>query len=114
MKQLAQFFKTLGDANRLLIIHAIGKGSLSVTEIIQATALSQTLVSFHLRALRNATIVETRRQGPFIFYNLVNPELYDLIGELSRVAGLENGITAETNPLHLVHGDGWVSGGRTK
>ena len=60
MKKLAQFIKVLGDANRLAIIRAIGKNSLSVTEIINATNLSQTLVSFHLRALRNAEIVNKR------------------------------------------------------
>ncbi|WP_457575034.1 ArsR/SmtB family transcription factor [Desulfolithobacter sp.] len=103
MKQLAQFFKTLGDANRLLIIHAIGKNSLSVTEIIQATRLSQTLVSFHLRALRKAGVVVTRRQGPFIFYSLAVSGLYDLIGEFSRLAGFENEITAETRALKLVN-----------
>ncbi|HDZ88756.1 MAG TPA: ArsR family transcriptional regulator, partial [Nitrospirae bacterium] len=50
-EQLARIFKVLGDTNRLGIVMAIGKGSHSVTEIINATGLSQTLVSFHLRVL---------------------------------------------------------------
>ncbi len=103
MKTLAQFIKVLGDANRLAIIHAIGKSSLSVTEIIQATDLSQTLVSFHLRTLREHAIVTTRRDGPFIYYRLTAPELYDLIGELSRVAGFENAITRTAPSLKIVN-----------
>ena len=103
MQHLAQFIKVLGDANRLAIIHAIGKSSLSVTEIIKATTLSQTLVSFHLRVLRKNGIMSTRRDGPFIYYRLTVPELYDLIGELSRVAGVENAITRATRSLEIVN-----------
>ncbi len=93
MKKLAQFIKVLGDANRLAIIHAIGESSRSVTEIIKETGLSQTLVSFHLRVMREKGIVTTRRDGPFIFYSLTSPELYDLIGDLSQVAGVDNAIS---------------------
>jgi len=103
MKELAQFIKVLGDANRLAIIHAIGKSVRSVTEIIQETDLSQTLVSFHLRVLREKGIVTTRRDGPFIYYRLTVPELYNLIGEFSRVAGVENAITRTTPSLEIIN-----------
>lgn len=103
MKQLAQYIKVLGDANRLAIIHAIGGSARSVTEIIRETGLSQTLVSFHLRVMREKGIVLTRRDGPFIYYRLTTPELYDLIGDLSRVAGVENAITRATPSLKTVN-----------
>ncbi len=103
MKKLAQFIKVLGDANRLAIIHTIGQTSRSVTEIIEKTGLSQTLVSFHLRAMREKGIVTTRRDGPFIYYSLTSPELYDLIGELSRVAGLDNAIAEAAPSLKIVN-----------
>jgi len=103
MKKLAQFIKVLGDANRLAILHTIGKSSRSVTEIIEETGLSQTLVSFHLRIMREKKIVTTRRDGPFIYYSLTAPELYDLIGELSRVAGFNNAITKATPSLKIVN-----------
>ena len=95
MEKLAQFIKILGDANRLAIIRAIGRNSLSVTEIINATNLSQTLVSFHLRALRNAEIIETRREGPFIYNSLAVPQIVDLLGELSQAAGLEDNFSGQ-------------------
>ncbi len=98
MKKLAQFIKILGDANRLAIIRAIGKEALSVSEIIQATNLSQTLVSFHLRALRSSEIVKIRREGPFIYNSLAMPELVDLLDELSQLAGLEDDFSRQ-NPL---------------
>jgi DNA-binding transcriptional ArsR family regulator len=87
----------------LAIIHTIGKLSRSVSEIIEETGMSQTLVSFHLRTMREKGIVTTRRDGPFIYYSLAVPELYDLIGELSRVAGFDNAITKATPSLKIVN-----------
>ncbi|MBI5641209.1 MAG: helix-turn-helix transcriptional regulator [Nitrospirae bacterium] len=88
MESLAKILKALGDANRLGIISSIGKEARSVTEIIDATGLSQTLVSFHLRVLRDAGIVKTERDGPFIYYSLSEPVLLDIIAELSNKINL--------------------------
>jgi len=90
MKQLARFIKILGDSSRLSIIRAIGSDARSVSEIIKKTGLSQTLVSFHLRNLRDSGIVETRREGPFIYYNLSDPNLLALLEQLALMAGLED------------------------
>jgi DNA-binding transcriptional ArsR family regulator len=84
IERLARLLKVLGDTNRLNIFISIGKNSRSVTEIINITELSQTLVSFHLRALRGANIVRSKREGPFIYYSLSNPSLMDLVDDLSR------------------------------
>lgn len=83
--QLSRMLKVLGDANRLGILMSIGKDSLSVTEIIHETGLSQTLVSFHLRALRAAGIVSTRRDGPFIYYSLTDTALLDVLKALAAI-----------------------------
>ena len=101
MKKLAQFIKVLGDANRLAIIRAIGRNSLSVTEIINATNLSQTLVSFHLRALRSAEIVKIHREGPFIYNTLAAPDIVSLLGELSLMAGLEDNFSEQVLSLKV-------------
>ncbi len=103
MKKLAQFIKVLGDASRLKIIQVINLESRSVTEIIEKTGMSQTLVSFHLRVMREKGIVTTRRDGPFIYYSLTDPELYHLIGDLSRVGGFENDISRATLSLKTVN-----------
>jgi len=84
MKHLVKKLKSLGELNRLRIVMAIGNASLSVTEIIQATELPQTLVSFHLKTLRNAEIVTTERNGPFIYYSLSSPNLIDILKDLSQ------------------------------
>ncbi len=98
--KIANILKALGDPNRLSIVMAIGKGSRSVTEIINDTGLSQTLVSFHLKALRNAIIAKTERNGPFIYYSLSDPGLVDILDDLSRTADflkLKTGKISESN-----------------
>ena len=101
MKNLVKILKSLADLNRLRIVTAIGKSSISVSEIIHATELPQTLVSFHLKALRNAEVVTTKRNGPFIYYSLPSPNLIDILDELSRmndVAAAADGQHFETGP----------------
>jgi DNA-binding transcriptional ArsR family regulator len=80
---------------------AIGKSSISVSEIIHATELPQTLVSFHLKALRNADVVKTKRNGPFIYYSLSSPNLIDILDDLSQTndtAATADGRHFETGP----------------
>ncbi|HEY3278612.1 MAG TPA: metalloregulator ArsR/SmtB family transcription factor [Syntrophorhabdaceae bacterium] len=82
---LSRLFKLLNDPNRLRIIFAIGKGAKPVTEIMQETSLSQTLVSFHLRPLRESGILTTERKGAFIYYRITEPALIDLLASLGGV-----------------------------
>jgi len=89
IEHLSKLFKILGDANRLRILFTIGKDERSVSEIIEATSLSQTLVSFHLRALRDAGIVLAERQGAFIYYRLAKADLLNMVGEFQGYASKE-------------------------
>jgi DNA-binding transcriptional ArsR family regulator len=82
---LARLFKLLGDLNRLRIVFALGKDSKPVSEIMQQTRLPQTLVSFHLRPLRESGILSTERRGAFVYYRVADPGLIDLLASLGGV-----------------------------
>lgn len=84
-EELARVLKVLGDTNRLGIVLSIGKESRSVTELVNASGLSQTLVSFHLRIMREADVVRTKRNGPFINYSLSDPSILEILCDLSRM-----------------------------
>ena len=79
---LSRLFKLLNDPNRLKIIFAIGKDSKPVSDIMKETELSQTLVSFHLRPLRESGILLTERRGAFIYYRVTEPGFVDLLTSL--------------------------------
>lgn len=67
---LAVFFGALSDTTRLKILSALSVTSMCVTDISTLTGINQTTVSHNLRLLRTAHIVESRRQGKVIFYDV--------------------------------------------
>ena len=79
LKKLQLIFQTLSDYNRLGIIRFICERESSVGEIVKATKLSQPLVSHHLRVLKENRILETRRNGPFIYYYIKDKKILDAI-----------------------------------
>ena len=63
LRQLRAFHKAMADVNRLRIVRRLAHGEASVAELIANVGLSQPLVSHHLKRLRVAGLVETRRVG---------------------------------------------------
>jgi DNA-binding transcriptional ArsR family regulator len=98
--KLARIFKLLSDANRLKIIFALENESRSVSQIIESTGLSQPLVSFHLKILREAGVVMTHRQGTFAFNTLCDKALPVLIRQFGKyeIAGLAESNTEFSFP----------------
>jgi len=86
IEQIARLFKILSDINRLKIISVLGNNERSVSELINGTGLPQTLVSFHLKVLRDSEMVDTERKGPFIYYRLKNPGLIELLNAFNQFA----------------------------
>lgn len=73
MKQLEQFFKALGDTNRLRILNLLLHGELCVCDIQYVLNSSQPNVSRHLIYLKNSGLVLDRREGPRMYYRLSQP-----------------------------------------
>jgi DNA-binding transcriptional ArsR family regulator len=63
LKTAAVVHKALADPTRLRMLQRLSAGDASVTELMRHVDLSQPLVSWHLRRLRLAGLVETRRSG---------------------------------------------------
>ena len=63
LRALRAFHKALADVNRLRIVQRLAEGEATVSDLIGHVGLSQPLVSHHLKRLRVAGLVETRREG---------------------------------------------------
>ena len=85
LKKLHLIFQTLSDYNRLGIIRFICEKECSVGEIVNVTKLSQPLVSHHLRVLKENRILETKRNGPFIYYYIRDKKILDAINLFSEL-----------------------------
>jgi DNA-binding transcriptional ArsR family regulator len=97
LSKLQLFFQTLGDVNRLRIIKFIDEKECSVSEIVIGTGLSQPLVSHHLKSLRNINILETKRNGPFIYYKLKDKKLLDALGLFLELVNSLNDVEIDTS-----------------
>ena len=81
----AKLFRGLAEPSRLAILDALLAGPRSVTEIVEATGLSQPNVSSHLSCLRDCGLVVREQEGRNAFYALVDervPALLRLSDEL--------------------------------
>jgi len=83
IKRLSKQFKLLSEPNRLKILCSLGLECRPVSDVVNATGISQTNVSFHLRILREAGMVRPERRGSFIYYCLPDPELLRLLKDFS-------------------------------
>ncbi len=79
---LYQALRVVGDPSRLRILCELGLECRPVGDIVDASGLSQTNVSFHLRVLREGGFVRAERRGPFIYYCLTDPELLRILHDL--------------------------------
>jgi DNA-binding transcriptional ArsR family regulator len=66
----AALMKTLGNEQRLLVLCNLLEQPMTVSELNQRMPLSQSALSQHLALLREAGLVETRREAQSIHYSL--------------------------------------------
>lgn len=78
LEKAARCLKVLAHPSRLLIIHLLGQGELSVQQLEKAVGISQSSVSQHLGLLRDKEILESRRVAQQVFYRLRDPRLLQL------------------------------------
>jgi ArsR family transcriptional regulator len=67
---VVETLKFLGDGNRLRILQILSRRESCVCELIEQIGLTQPLVSYHLRRLREAGLVRTRRKAQWVYYSI--------------------------------------------
>jgi ArsR family transcriptional regulator len=70
VERITRLFKALADETRVRIVAALSRGELCVCHIEDVLACPQSTVSRHLAVLRSAGIVQTRREGAWVYYSL--------------------------------------------
>lgn len=90
MKELVKAFKALSDETRLKIYKLIlDKPDICVCEIMSTLKMSQTRISRNLSTLKNAGLVEARRDGIWMHYtvsagNTAAEEINDVVHKYAR------------------------------
>jgi DNA-binding transcriptional ArsR family regulator len=78
--------KSLSDENRLRILLSLCNGRKTVSTIVEEMNLSQPLVSHHLKELRRCLLVKVERKGLFVYYEIADERIIDIIRRLAHLA----------------------------
>ena len=103
MKKIANIFKALSDDTRLRVIKLLEERELCVCELMQVLKMSQPRISRHMGVLKNAGLVDDRREGKWVHYSLKKEarrkEVKVLIGVMSVMANDEAVIKTDKKNL---------------
>ena len=78
LELIAARFRVLGEPSRLRLIAALEKGEKNVTELVEATELTQANVSRHLQTLTGAGMLGRRKDGLNVYYFIADKSLFEL------------------------------------
>lgn len=81
LSDLADLFKIFGDSTRIKILYALLRSELCVCDIADLLGLTQSAISHQLRALKNARLVSSRREGKTVFYALADDHVKTIIDQ---------------------------------
>ncbi|MBF0436575.1 MAG: metalloregulator ArsR/SmtB family transcription factor [Magnetococcales bacterium] len=84
--QLARVGKAVGQGHRLAMLEFLAQREYSVESLAQLTGLSVANTSKHLQQLRYAGLVDTRKEGVYVYYRLSDPEIITLLGVIRRLS----------------------------
>lgn len=85
----AEILKVLGHPVRLKIVAGLMSQSCNVKKIWECLELPQATVSQHLALLKNKGIIDGKRDGVEVFYQVTSPEARTIVQSL--MAGLMRG-----------------------
>lgn len=76
MQELLKIFKALSDETRLRILKLLEGGELCVCDIVGALDTIQPKISFHLAVLKEAGLIQDRKEGKWIHYKLKDGDMF--------------------------------------
>ena len=79
IQPLADVFKVLGDPTRLRILRVLMNQEVCVRDIADELGMGQSAVSHQLRILRDARLVQFRRDGKTVYYSLADAHVFTLL-----------------------------------
>lgn len=84
---LSELFRIFGDSTRIRILYVLFEAEMCVCDIAQLLGMTQSAISHQLRALKNARLVKSRREGKTVFYALADDHVKTIINQgLDHVA----------------------------
>src|SRR5215510_7171573 len=108
----ARIGKALSNRHRLEMLELLAQGERTVESLASELGVSVANASQHLQALRQAALVESRKEGLFVHYRLAGLEVFELskvirsvaerrLAELERLVNEHFGNRADAQPVQM-------------
>jgi ArsR family transcriptional regulator len=89
LQPMVSLLETISPLARLELLLLIGAGEACVCHLEAWLGYRQAYISQHLMALRQVGLLDSRREGKYIFYRLAKPEVLSLIQQAAQMAGVD-------------------------
>lgn len=80
----ARVISVLANPKRLQIVEILGRAEHTVSELAAELGIAQATTSQHLAVMRKTGVVETRKEGNFVYYRLADPKIAEACAVMSR------------------------------
>ena len=81
----ATLCQAIADPTRIALLYELADGAKHVTQLVESLALPQATVSRHLKILRDRALVNTRRDGSFVHYELADRRVIDALDTMRTI-----------------------------
>ena len=85
----AEIMKALAHPARLMFLEALSEGEMCVCELQELSGTAMPTVSRHLSQMKNAGIVDSRREGNQVYYRLLVPCVLNIFNCIDAVRRTE-------------------------
>jgi len=77
--------QAIADPTRIALLYELGEGPKHVSDLVEALGLPQATVSRHLKVLRDRSLVHSRREGLYIYYQLAYPQVLEALNIMRAI-----------------------------
>ena len=88
--RVAKILKSMAHPQRLFILCSLHQKECTVSELEELTEASQPLISQHLQRMRHEELVDSRREGNFVYYSVNDQYVKVLLDALENLYGLSS------------------------
>ncbi len=78
---LTELFRIFADSTRVRILYVLLVSEMCVCDIAKILGMTQSAISHQLRALKNAKLVKSRRDGKTVFYSLADDHVSTIMSQ---------------------------------
>lgn len=82
LQKSANFFRLFGNENRLRILMALFSEAKTVSQIVDLTDLSQSLVSQQLKLLKSSAVLSSEKSGKTVIYRISDHHILHLMQDV--------------------------------